>query len=74
MSASGERLLRSLLTSLLCWPFEALFAMWGLGILNRRGFPVPAPGYWSSFIVCLALGFVYASVTLTRRSLEESER
>ena len=69
-----EKILRALFSSLFCWPTEALICMWGLRLLHDRGFDVPAPGYWSSFLVSLGLGLVVKSATLARRVMEDSER
>jgi len=73
----GERLLRSLFISALCWPQEALFVMWGLHLLKHEGFNVPTPGYVSCFLVALALSLLWSAATMStevRKSIEADER
>lgn len=51
-------------------PFRALLAMVACRILHDAGFPVPAVGYWSSFMVAIAFGLGAGAAGITRERIE----
>ena len=69
----GERVWFFIVTSVICWPIQALGLMVGVGLLRAEGFDLPAIGYWSSFIVILGVTNIYTGVTLTRDVLKRSK-
>lgn len=56
--------------SLICWPFGALCAMLGLAVLHHEQFPVPAVGYWGSFLVVIGLELLKSAATFTSDILQ----
>ena len=64
-------LLTTLVIGVILWPFEALMVMCGFRLLVNQGFDLPAPGYWSSFMVALGISLIYNAASVSSKLTED---